>query len=261
MIPKIIWQTHEWKYEDLPENFRGTLKTWKNLNPEWEHRYVDAKQRAEDVKKYDQNLYRYYMLANKITQADIWRYIIIYTNGGVYADMDSICIKPLDYMIEKYYNDQDMVVTPEFIVDSYKIKPTIHKYLNFKVEEKSNWKIYKENLQYYYRGVNNSNFATIKNSKIIKIIIDSILNKYNKITLLDAFDTWEENGPIGGLWLGYREYSDIVIKNKEIVSFNFDASIHAKEFKEKFEGDFLIDNYGEITSYSSFIKENNLEFY
>lgn len=243
MIPKIIWQTHEWKYEDLPENFRGTIKTWKNLNPEWEHRYVDASQRAIDVKKYNRLLYRYYALADGVTQADIWRYVIIYTDGGVYADMDSICTMPLDYMIEKYYNGED-TISLEIMSENP----------NFEFNEK-----------YGQNGVNNSNFAAVKNSKIMKMIIDNIINKYRKITLLDVFNTCNFEDKIDGqikcLSLYYEMYSDVVMNNQKEVCFNFKASTHSKDFKEKFDSDYWIDNYGEQISYFSFIREKNLELY
>jgi hypothetical protein len=243
MIPKIIWQTHEWSYEDLPENFLRVIKTWKNLNPEWQHRYVNAVKRAADVKEYDETLYRYYLLADKITQADIWRYIIVYKHGGVYADMDSICTMPLDYMIDKHYKDEDLISLA--IMIDYQ-KPKI-------------------NGEYDSSGVNNSNFAAIKNSKIMKLIIDNIIEKYKKITLLDVFNSSEIGHEISGrircFWLGYRQYSDIVMQNQDDVCFNFEASIHSQDFKQKFDTDYMINDYGKQIPYFSFVIEKNLKLY
>ena len=234
MIPKIIWQTHEYKHEDIPENFLRTMQTWKNLNPEWQHRYADATERARQVRRYDQTLYRYYLLADNITQADIWRYIAIYENGGVYADMDSICTMPLDYMIDKYYNGEDLIS------------------LHIMIDHQPN-------------GVNNSNFAGIKNSKIMKLIIDDIITKYKKITLLDVFAGSEEGDEVQGkietFWLGYKQYSDIVMQNKKDVCFNFKASIHSQDFKESFNTDYMIDNYGEQINYFNFIKNKSLKLF
>ena len=89
-MSKIIWQTHEWEHSDLPEHFRAATMAWKNLNPTWEYKYVSARERADQVKSFDYNLYKFYVLADKVTQADIWRYIVVYKHGGVYADMDSM---------------------------------------------------------------------------------------------------------------------------------------------------------------------------
>ena len=46
-------------------------------------------------------------------QSDIWRYIVTYEHGGCYADMDSICRMPLDYMIETIGDDPEIIAVPE----------------------------------------------------------------------------------------------------------------------------------------------------
>lgn len=74
--------------------------TWKNLNPEWELRYFDFKQREDFVKSEAPELMDYYRRSSPLVQSDIWRMLAVYKFGGVYADMDTICIKPLDYMLD-----------------------------------------------------------------------------------------------------------------------------------------------------------------
>jgi mannosyltransferase OCH1-like enzyme len=49
-VPKIIWQTHESKYNDLLPFQKDITNTWKNLNPGWEYRYINAEQRSLEVK-------------------------------------------------------------------------------------------------------------------------------------------------------------------------------------------------------------------
>jgi mannosyltransferase OCH1-like enzyme len=108
MIPKIIWQTHNYKYEEIPTHLKKALKTWVNLNPDWDHRYVDHIEREDFVKSRSPQLYDLYLKSRPEAQSDIWRLLALYEFGGVYADMDSICIKPLDYMLQKY-DGQDFV--------------------------------------------------------------------------------------------------------------------------------------------------------
>ncbi len=96
MIPKIIWQTHENKYNDLLPFQKNIINTWKNLNPKWEYRYVNAEERYLEVKQYGDIAFNYYINADKIHQADIWRFITIYKYGGFYADLDSICTQSID---------------------------------------------------------------------------------------------------------------------------------------------------------------------
>ena len=49
MIPKIIWQTYECPYDELPQYAKDCTKTWIDKNPTWEYRYVDAQEREKFV--------------------------------------------------------------------------------------------------------------------------------------------------------------------------------------------------------------------
>jgi mannosyltransferase OCH1-like enzyme len=108
MIPKIIWQTHNYKYEDLPDHLLKITKNWKYVNPDWEYKYVDHIERENFVESKSLELYNLYLKAKPEFQSDIWRLLALYEFGGVYADMDSVCIKPLTYMLKKY-TDQNFV--------------------------------------------------------------------------------------------------------------------------------------------------------
>ena len=102
MIPKIIWQTHNYLYEDMPDHIKKCMKTWINLNPGWTHNYVNHIDREAFVKSRSEKLYKLYLISHPVSQSDIWRLLVLYEFGGVYADMDSICVKPLDYMFQQY---------------------------------------------------------------------------------------------------------------------------------------------------------------
>jgi len=134
MIPKIIWQTEEAEFENLLPFQKNIIGTWKNLNTDWEHRYADSKQREQHVKDYNDTLYKIYQISSGINRADMWRMVATYTHGGFYADMDSICTVPLNDVISQNYRDEDMISSS----------------VGFQTIPKT---------------INNSNFATIKNSK------------------------------------------------------------------------------------------------
>lgn len=110
-FPKIIWQTHNHKKEWLPEHLNRIAATWVNLNPGWEYRYVDQVQRDERVRQYPE-IYEIYKYRLPVIQSDIWRFIVTYEEGGCYADMDSVCHKPLDYMIETIGGDPEIITVP-----------------------------------------------------------------------------------------------------------------------------------------------------
>ena len=111
-FPKIIWQTHNHKEEWLPDHLKQIKATWVNLNPGWEYRYMDQVQRDEKVRNYPE-IYEVYKYQLPIAQSDIWRYIVTYEEGGCYADMDSVCTKPLEFMLEGIESDIEMIVVPE----------------------------------------------------------------------------------------------------------------------------------------------------
>ena len=95
----------------MPEHLRKIKTTWVNLNPGWEYRYVDQIQRDEKVREYP-NIYEIYKYLLPSRQSDIWRFIVTYEEGGCYADMDSVCFKPLDYMLKGIQGDPEMITVP-----------------------------------------------------------------------------------------------------------------------------------------------------
>ena len=166
MIPKIIFQTHDYLYEDLPEWFKETSMSWRNLNPGWEYVYHNDKERSEYVKSKSPELYKIYKNVVKPHQADIWRYLIVEEMGGVYADMDSFCIAPMDYILGGLPDHIDLVCT---------------------ITEKR-------------EHTNNANFAAIKGSSILKSCSENILkenegprDRPNQTVIHDCFSDGVKN--------------------------------------------------------------------
>jgi mannosyltransferase OCH1-like enzyme len=149
MIPKIIFQTHEYNYEELPDWFKQTSMSWQNLNPGWEYVYHNFNERSKYVKDNSPELYKIYTEVIKPHQADIWRYLIVRNIGGVYADMDSFCTVPMDYILDGLPDHVDLVST------ALDIKDADH--------------------------TNNSNFAAIKGSKILDKCIDNIIEENERV--------------------------------------------------------------------------------
>jgi hypothetical protein len=110
-FPKIIWQTHNYEFDELPTHLKKITKTWTNLNPSWEYKYASHTQRLKDIADYP-ILLDYYNKASPATQSDIWRFIVTYEHGGVYADMDSVCIKPIDHLLNNLIDCEMLVVPP-----------------------------------------------------------------------------------------------------------------------------------------------------
>lgn len=168
MIPKTIFQTHEYEYQELPEWFKQTSMSWINLNPGWEYVYHNEKERAAYVKNQSPELYSIYKQIRKPHQADLWRYLIVSNEGGVYADMDSFCTTPMDYILEGLPDHIDLVST--------------------RTEKRNH--------------TNNANFAAVKDSTILNLCIKEIIkenegprNKPNQEIIHVCFSDAVKNNP------------------------------------------------------------------
>ncbi|KAK4183607.1 family 32 putative glycosyltransferase [Podospora australis] len=134
-FPKKIWQT--WKTD--PFNFAqrdsDTAKTWTAKNPG--HRYevlTDNNDLLYVEEKYGPNgldrpdiVWFYRSVTTTIIKADLLRYMIMYADGGVYADIDVEALKPADRFIPTRYHaaDVDMVIGVEIDQPEFKDHPIL----------------------------------------------------------------------------------------------------------------------------------------
>lgn len=114
-IPKIIWQTYKCSFDELPDYAKEASKTWKDLNPEYEYRYLsDEDARVFVLKHYGEEwLSIFNSVPLGVMRGDILRYMLVHTYGGVYADLDTICVKP----ISSWMKDADLIVAPESSIE------------------------------------------------------------------------------------------------------------------------------------------------
>ena len=98
-IPKIIWQTI--KTNRVPVLIKHYADSWIGLNPEYEYRFYNDNDIFEFINTYfPEFIEGYKKIKYGASKADLWRYLIIYKYGGVYADMDCRCMNPLRQWIE-----------------------------------------------------------------------------------------------------------------------------------------------------------------
>ena len=110
MIPKHIYQT--WKTRDLPSGIQQVISRFLAINPGWAHHLYDDVEMLEFISTHFQGrvLQAFNMLAIGAARADLWRYCILYSNGGVYLDIDADIRAPLDCLIRA---DDNAVITRE----------------------------------------------------------------------------------------------------------------------------------------------------
>lgn len=101
-IPKMIHQT--WKEpvhsDKFPVQFKKNVKSWQNKNENYSYNMIpdelmdtfvhDTFANVDDVvKSWD-------LLPKGVMRADFFRYLVVFARGGVYSDMDTMCLKPID---------------------------------------------------------------------------------------------------------------------------------------------------------------------
>ncbi len=99
MIPKIIHQT--WRDHNLPVS-DALPESWKKQNPDWEYRFWTDAALADIVEQDYPDIWPIFQATtNPVQKADIARYLILHRDGGIYADIDTECVGPLDILVDE----------------------------------------------------------------------------------------------------------------------------------------------------------------
>ncbi|KAE8155101.1 nucleotide-diphospho-sugar transferase [Aspergillus avenaceus] len=115
-IPRKIWQS--WKVDPLEFEERDLLvaRSWTSKNPGHRYEvltdqndlyYVETHFGPEGFNRPD-IVDTYRSLAAPIIKADLLRYLIMYVDGGVWADIDVEALRPLDRFIPDRYDERDI---------------------------------------------------------------------------------------------------------------------------------------------------------
>jgi mannosyltransferase OCH1-like enzyme len=134
-FPKKIWQS--WKTDPLNFEQRNfdTARTWTSINPGYRYEvltdhnallYVEEKFGPQGFNRPD--IVELYRTVNAtIVKADLLRYMIMYAEGGVYADIDVEALKPVDRFIPARYSpaDVDMVIGVEIDQPEFRDHPIL----------------------------------------------------------------------------------------------------------------------------------------
>ncbi|KAK2180815.1 hypothetical protein NP493_425g04018 [Ridgeia piscesae] len=97
-IPRIIHQT--WAEGTIPSQFTPWVRSWMAQNPSWEYWFwTDADIHCFMQHHFPAYLGLYDSYHHNINRADIMRYFVLYTHGGLYADLDMECVRPMDAVV------------------------------------------------------------------------------------------------------------------------------------------------------------------
>ncbi|KAM5354081.1 hypothetical protein ACJ41O_000731 [Fusarium nematophilum] len=138
-FPQKIWQT--WKLDPLNFEDRDLLtsRTWLAKNPGMRYEVLtDANEMAFVEEHFGSgpnglnrpDIVKFYRSINlPIIKADLLRYMIMYAQGGVYADIDVEALRPVHRFIPERYDDQDidLIVGVEIDQPEFKDHPILGK--------------------------------------------------------------------------------------------------------------------------------------
>ncbi|CAM1507721.1 Fc.00g045690.m01.CDS01 [Cosmosporella sp. VM-42] len=136
-FPQKIWQT--WKTDPLGFEERDSInaRTWLEKNPGMRYEvltdanemtYVDQHFGKDGFNRPD--IVRFYRTINlPIIKADLLRYMIMYAEGGIYADIDVEALRPFHRFIPERYDEGeiDMVVGVEIDQPEFRNHPILGK--------------------------------------------------------------------------------------------------------------------------------------
>ncbi|RKF75698.1 putative glycosyltransferase HOC1 [Golovinomyces cichoracearum] len=134
-FPRKIWQS--WKVDalQLGETELNRARSWTSKNPGYryemltdgndmdyvEHHFGPAGLNRQDI------VYTYRTLNAKIVKADLLRYLIMYVEGGLYADIDVEALRPIDRFVPERWNEKDidMIIGVEIDMPHYSDHPIL----------------------------------------------------------------------------------------------------------------------------------------
>jgi hypothetical protein len=109
-IPLNLYQT--WKTLDLPPKMKENVELLKKQNPEFTHYLYDDKMCRDFIEEhFDKSiLYTFDKLNPGAYKADLFRYCVLYINGGIYLDIKYRCVKnfKLIYLTNTEYYVRDL---------------------------------------------------------------------------------------------------------------------------------------------------------
>jgi inositol phosphorylceramide mannosyltransferase catalytic subunit len=97
-IPRIIHQTYP--HSNMSDSLRRNVDELRGNNPNWDYRFYDDTRVEKFIDEYyGSRLLYYYSRINPdygAARADLFRYLVMYRLGGVYLDVKSRFVRPID---------------------------------------------------------------------------------------------------------------------------------------------------------------------
>lgn len=117
-----IWQT--WKVDlaldEFPDKYRKFQQSWLDVNPNYKHSVIPDEACDELVNQLYSVVpdvaHAYNIMPKSILKADFFRYLILFARGGVYSDIDTVSLKPIDSWLSANKTLYDKPSNPGLVV-------------------------------------------------------------------------------------------------------------------------------------------------
>lgn len=99
-VPRHLHQL--WKDGQLPRRYADFAATWRKCHPEWSYTlWTDEDLRRLVAEKHPHLLTVFDGYSQNICRADLGRYLVLQSFGGVYVDLDCECLQPIDSLVSQ----------------------------------------------------------------------------------------------------------------------------------------------------------------
>ena len=127
MIPKVIHKiiiVDGGDFPKMPSGMKSALASFTDQNPGYEMRLYNGRDCIDYIKKhYDQRtLDCYNKLRPYAYRCDLFRYLVLYQEGGWYSDIRQVCKEPLDtlnQMNREFYVSRDCYLNPRYLYNAF----------------------------------------------------------------------------------------------------------------------------------------------
>jgi mannosyltransferase OCH1-like enzyme len=244
-----------WHTKDLPPLMKQNYEKFKNDNPEFNHYLYDENECIEFIKQnFDEKvLNAYNSLIPCAYKADLWRYCVLYINGGIYLDIKFKCMNGFKFIYltgkEHFVRDRPEDCVLNGLIIALPKNEILLKCINQIVENVKNRYYGNDWLYPTGPGLLGHFFSTDEIKKLelyftsnIKDNIENCYIVYKDTKILDCYPEYrkeqsknQKNKHYGDLWIEKNIYNKIdkpfVIKDNydSIIPLNLFACWHTKD--------------------------------
>lgn len=116
MIPKLIHQTYRsQRHIDTCPTLKYCQDRLIDLHPDFEYKFYDDDQMSVFVSvNYPEHHHKFSSLPKKIMRVDVFRYLLMHEEGGIYCDCDYLFLRPFSFLDEECLLMEEFTNTKEF---------------------------------------------------------------------------------------------------------------------------------------------------